>query len=270
MRDAEFSAFFAAVSPRLGLRAAGYHRVGGSVRKRLKRRLRALGMDSLETYRRHLEAQPEEWAWLEGCSRITISRFARDGDVFSALANTHLPQRAAAAQAQGRSELRCWSAGAASGEEAYSLAILFRLLLQPRFPALELNVLGTDLDEAVLARAARATYPGGSLRELPEPLRTAAFERRGAHWSLRERFRVGMRFECRDVRQAAPAGQFDLIACRNLAFSYFDEATQRRVARVLTGALDPGGFLVVGRGEGLPDGVAGLVPRGPCIYERQG
>jgi chemotaxis protein methyltransferase CheR len=268
MGDAEFSAFFGAVSPRLGLRAAGYHRVGGSVRKRVKRRLEALGLERFEEYRIYLDSHPEEWAWLERCARITISRFARDGDVFTALVETHLAALATAAQALGRCSLRFWSAGAASGEEAYSLAIAFRVMLAPRFEGLTLEVLGTDLDDAVLGRAGRAIYAAGSLRELPEPLRTAAFERRGEEWWLRSPFRAGVFFERRDVRGDPPPGAFDLIACRNLAFSYFDDSTQERVARALVAALRVGGLLVVGHGETVPEGVGGLAPRGPCIYAR--
>jgi chemotaxis protein methyltransferase CheR len=268
MQEAELAAFLEAVSPRLGLRASGYRRVGGSVHKRLKRRLQALGLGSLEEYRRYLDAQPGEWAWLDACTRITISRFARDRDIFMELIQTHLPQRAAAARALGRSRLRFWSAGAASGEEAYSLAIAFHVLLAPRFADLALDVLGTDLDEAVLARAERGVYAEGSLRELPEALREAAFEPMGVAWCVRRSFRSTVRFERRDVRADPPPGPFDLIACRNLAFSYFDDRTQRRVAASLVSQLDEGGLLVVGKGEALPDGVVGVAPRGPCIYQR--
>jgi chemotaxis protein methyltransferase CheR len=270
MSDGEFAAFLGAVSPRLGLRAAGYRRVGGSVRKRVKRRIEALGLASLAEYRLYLEGHPEEWAWLERCSRITISRFARDGHVFAALVETHLPALAAAAQAAGRRSLRMWSAGAASGEEAYSLAIAFWSLLAPRFERLTLEVLGTDVDEDVLARAERAVYGSGSLRELPEPLRAVAFERRGDEWCLRPTFRAGVRFEQRDVRAEPPSGSFDLIACRNLAFSYFDDRTQRRVSSALIAALHMGGLLVVGEGEAVPEGVTGVAARGPCVYARVG
>ena len=76
MKEAEFSAFFAEACARLGLRSEGYRRTRGSVRKRLTRRLRALGLAGLEEYRRWLDAQPDEWLWLDQCCRITISRFA--------------------------------------------------------------------------------------------------------------------------------------------------------------------------------------------------
>jgi chemotaxis protein methyltransferase CheR len=267
MIDAEFTAFFGDVCARLGLRAEGYRRTRGTVRKRLARRLRELGLSSLSEYRSHLAARGDEWLWLDRCCRITISRFARDGAVYRALLETYLPERATAARARGQRRLSVWSAGTASGEEAYGLAIAWHLELEPQFPELELDVLGTDADPAVLQRAARGIYPEGSLRELPRPLR-AAFEPCGQEWRLLDRHRRRVRFERSDLRGECPPGPFDLVLCRNLAFTYFDEPTQRRLARSLAGSLQPNGILVLGRGERLPDESVGLIQREPELYAR--
>jgi chemotaxis protein methyltransferase CheR len=75
-----------------------------------------------------------------------------------------------------------------------------------------------------------------------------------------------VRFERRDLRAGPPGGPYDLILCRNLAFSYFDEAGQRAAAAVMHAALRPGGALVIGRGEVLPDGTPGFAPLAPCVY----
>lgn len=268
MIDAEFAAFFAGVTRALGLREAGYLRTRGSVRKRVSRRLRELGQRSLGEYRDYLGAHPEEWHWLDACCRITISRFGRDAAVFDAVLQTHLPRCAAAAQALGRRSLHLWSAGCASGEEPYSLALAWHLTLAQHFPALELDVLGTDADPSMLDRARRARYPAASLAELPDALRQAAFEPHAAGWALAPRYRHGVRFQEADLRNAAPEGPFDLISCRNLAFTYFGEALQRQVARSFAAALVPNGILVIGRGEQLPEGPLGLTLREPCIYAR--
>jgi chemotaxis protein methyltransferase CheR len=267
MRDAEFAAFFADVCPRLGLRAEGYPRTRGSVRKRVARRLRELGLPGLVDYRRRLDTQADEWLWLDQCCRITISRFARDAAVYQALRECYLPERASAARAQGQRHLRIWSAGAASGEEAYGLAIAWHLEQGPQFPELELDVLGTDADPTVLQRAAHGIYPEGSLRELPRPFR-GAFERCGHEWRLLERYRRGVRFARSDLRRECPPGPFDLVLCRNLAFTYFDEPTQRRLARTFAASLQPGGILVVGRGERLPSDSEGLTQQAPEVYAR--
>jgi chemotaxis protein methyltransferase CheR len=267
MTDAEFAAFFAEVCARLGLRAAGYRRTGGSVRKRLGRRLRELGLASLTEYRRRLDAQGDEWLWLDQCCRITISRFARDAAVYRALIERYLPEQASAARARGQRRVSLWSAGAASGEEAYGLAIAWQVELEPQFPELELDVLGTDADPTVLQRAARGIYPEGSLRELPRPLR-AAFEPFGQEWRLLDRHRRGVRFERSDLRHECPPGPFDLVLCRNLAFTYFDEPTQRRLARAFAASLRPGGILAVGRGEQLPSESPDFIQREPGLYAR--
>jgi chemotaxis protein methyltransferase CheR len=269
MTDRELAAFMAVALPRLGLRADGFRRVRGTVRKRLTRRLAGLGLD-VHDYGRYLEVHPEEWQWLDACCRITISRFGRDAEVFGELLARRLPEQAAAARADGRARLRMWSAGCASGEEAYAAAIGYRACDAPLQAGLELEVLGTDMEAAVLARAERGGYPVGCLRELPERLRALAFEQRGSEWFVLPPFRAGVRFERGDLRAETPDGPFDVVLCRNVAFTYFAEALQRRVAQALASALRPGGLLVVGAGEVLPEGSLGLVAETPCFYQRVG
>jgi chemotaxis protein methyltransferase CheR len=270
MIDADFKAFFAGVTQALGLDERGYRRTRGSVRKRLSRRLRELGLESLGDYQRYLGAHPAEWTWLDACCRITISRFGRDAVVFDALLKTYLPECAAAAQALGRRSLRLWSAGCASGEEPYSLGLGWHIELAHRFPALALEVLGTDADPTVLERACRGEYSAASLSELPERFRRIGFEPRSERWRVASRYREGIHFQQADLREAVAEGPFDLICCRNLAFTYFNESVQREVARAFAGALSPGGILVVGRGEHLPEGALRLTQREPCFYARLG
>lgn len=267
MTDAEVIEFLDDIAPRLGLRAAGYRRVRTTVRKRVARRMAALGLD-LAGYTRYLDAHPHEWEWLDGCCRITISRFARDAPVFERLTARVLPERAAAARDGGRDCLRVWSAGCACGEEAYSIAIAFHALVAPRYPGLGLEVLGTDLEPAVLARAERGGYPPGCLCELSGALRAAAFESRGGESFVLPRYRGGVRFERADLRHAAPLGLFDVVLCRNVAFTYFSPAGQTQVTAHLARALRPGGVLVVGSGETVPEHDGTLLAEGPCFYRR--
>src|SRR5688572_26004693 len=144
--DRELALFFHDVTAALGLRERGFRRTRGTVRRRLSRRLRALGLTGLAEYRRYLAAHGEEWSWLEQCCRMSISRFGRDAPVFAPLVGTYLPERARAAQARGEPSVRVWCAGSASGEEPYSLSIAWQLEVQPRYPDLRLDVLATDAD----------------------------------------------------------------------------------------------------------------------------
>jgi chemotaxis protein methyltransferase CheR len=254
MRDADCTAFLQKALPRLHLRWEGFRRVRRQVCRRLDRRLRALGLDSLDAYQEQLERHPEEWEVLDSLCRVTISRFWRDRAVFEALGARLLPELAALAQVRGDADLRAWSVGCASGEEPWSLALLWHLELGTRFPKSGLRVVGTDLDAQLLERASQAVYPGSSLRELPARLRTRAFEMADDTHRLRADLRSGVEFRREDVRRQAPVdlGPFHLILCRNLAFTYFDAHVQREVLERFANTLVPRGALVVGTHERLP------------------
>jgi chemotaxis protein methyltransferase CheR len=254
--DSQCVAFLQWALPRLGMRWAGFRKVRGQVCKRLRRRLAELGLGDLHAYRAHLEEHPEEWARLERLTHITISRFHRDRGTFAFLQAEVLPALAA-----GASALQVWSAGCASGEEAYTVAIMWRLAVAARFPAVTLRVLATDVDDAMLARSRRGCYGAGSLRELPEAWRAAAFARRGAEYCLREEIKSAVSIEASDLlRDPAPAGPFDLVLCRNLAFTYFDSRGQRAVAARVAGVLRAGGALVLGAHEAPAADVPGFEP----------
>ncbi|MCK6452602.1 MAG: chemotaxis protein CheR [Alphaproteobacteria bacterium] len=242
--------------PRLGLRWDGYRKVRGQVCKRLRRRAGALGLDGLAAYRARLEADPREWRVLDDCCHVTISRFFRDRAVFEALRRRVLPAIAARARREGR-PARCWSAGCASGEEPYTVRILWDL---EAAPDVALTVVATDVDAPVLARAEAGCFEAASLRELPASFVAAAFERTEAGFRVRERHREGMVFLRQDVREETPEGPFDLVLCRYLAFTYFAPAQQRAALALLVDRLAPGGWLVIGTHERLPpDGGPRLV-----------
>jgi chemotaxis protein methyltransferase CheR len=252
VKDAECVDFLQWALPRMGFRWPGYRRVRRQVCKRVARRLKALGLGDLGAYRAYLTATPAEWAILDSCCRITISRFYRDRGVFEFLATDALPELARQTLERGDAMLRCWSAGCASGEEPYSLAIVWRLALARRFPDLGFEVVATDADQVMLKRARTGLYAAGSLKDLPQEWRARAFEPAGRGFRLRDRFRDCVRFRRQDIRRAMPAGPFDLILCRNLAFTYFDEEGQVRILNRLVARMVPGGALVLGGHETLP------------------
>jgi chemotaxis protein methyltransferase CheR len=258
MTDRECVELLQWAAPRLRLRWEGFRRVRGQVCKRLRRRLQALGLPGVAGYRARLEADPGEWAVLDSLCRVTISRFYRDRRVFDALRDDLLPALLERALARGEPALRVWSAGCASGEEPYTVSVLFRLALQPRFPAARLELVATDADEALLARARRGCYPRGTLRELPPAWADAAFAGPGPEPCLAPRFREGVCFLRQDLRAELPDGPFHLVLCRNLAFTYFAPPLQKEVLARLVARLEPGGLLVIGGHESLPEHDAGL------------
>ena len=270
MTDVECAAFLQWALPRRGLRWPGFRRVRRQLCKRVARRMQALDLADIAAYRIYLDRHPDEWSVLDGMCRITISRFYRDRVVFDALGRDILPRLATAAVDAGSHRLRCWSAGCASGEEPYSLAILWQQALAARFPDLDFEIIATDADPHMLARARAACYRSGSLKELPVEWRDAAFGRRDGLWCLCAGLRDAVRLYRQDIRDRMPAGPFQLVLCRNLAFTYFDEAEQRRTLRRIARRLVPDGVLAAGARERLPADTGGFTPE-PCapgLYRR--
>lgn len=268
MAHRDCTAFLQWALPQLRLRWPGYRKVRGLVCKRLAHRLRELGLADLAQYRVRVAGDALERERLAALCRIPISRFYRDRGVFDALRDAVLPALAARAAGRGERTLRAWSAGCASGEEPYSLAIAWRLAVAPRFPGTALAVLATDAEPELLARAERGCYRSSSLKDLPGEWLPLAFERAGELWCVRGELRRGVGFARQDIRAEMPAGPFDLVLCRNLAFTYFDAPGQEETAARLAARLAPGGFLVLGCHEKLPAAVAGRFAPGPheCIH----
>lgn len=258
MRDAECVELLRWALPRLGLRWEGFRRVRRQVCRRIGRRIAELGARGVAEYRGLLASDPGEWRTLDGLCRVTISRFFRDRAVWSRLRSEVLPEASRLATRRRERALRCWSAGCASGEEPFGLAIVFRLAVAPAFPGLDLAIVATDADEVVLERARRACYDAGTLREVPPEWRELAFERRGPELCLRAAFREGVELREEDLRRTMPDGPFHLILCRNVAFTYFDLDGQRAVLAGVVARLARGGFLVIGAHESLPEPTAGL------------
>src|SRR5262245_41268126 len=166
MHDPDCTAFLQWALPRLNLRWVGLRRVRKQVCKRLKRRMHLLNLTGFVAYRDRLAAVPHEWRVVDDCCRITISRFFRDRRVFEILCERVLPEIAQRARSQQR-DAQCWSAGCASGEEPYTLRLLWDLKTDG---AARLSIVATDVDDAVLARARNGCYLRASLRELPPDL----------------------------------------------------------------------------------------------------
>lgn len=251
MTDADCIDFLQWCLPRLHMRWDGFRKVRGQVCKRIERRIIELNIAGLEAYRTLLERDGSEWEVLDKLCRVTISRFYRDHRVFDRIAREVLPVLEASSRT-----VRCWSAGCASGEEPYTLAICHRRRSGGSASTGSIEIVATDIDRHMLDRARRGCYQRGTLKELPDDVVAHAFEEKGPDeepYCIREAFREPIAWQRHDVRDSPPRGPFDLILCRNLAFMYFDQPTQRDVLHRFLGVLRPGGALVIGKHEELPD-----------------
>jgi chemotaxis protein methyltransferase CheR len=132
------------------------------------------------------------------------------------------------------------------------------------------EVVATDTDPHLLERARRGCYPESSLREVPDAWRAVAFEDRGGLFRLQPELRADVRFRQDDLRNRFPEGPFHLVLWRNLVFTYFEPELQRELLARLPEVLWPGGFLVVGAHEELPEASPGFARWrwNPRIYVR--
>lgn len=266
MHDSDCADFLQWALPHLRMRWPGFRKVRGQVCKRIAHRILQLGLPDAGHYRAWLEDHPNEWAELDGMCRVTVTRFYRDRQVFGTLSRNILPSLAHLARNAERDTLRCWSIGCASGEEPYTLAILWHELLSCEFSGLRFEVVATDADPQLIERAHRACYPSSALKNLPESLHSKAFCLLGEEYCLKQVYQRAVSFQVQDLRQNLLDGMFDLILCRNLAFTYFDEALQHQITRQLHSRLLPAGWLILGVHEKLPPAQHGFA----VVSERLG
>ena len=239
--------------PQMHMRWPGFRKVRRQVCKRIDRRIKSLGLTHIDEYQHFLETHADEWATLDSLCHITISRFSRDKGVFATLADAVLPELIRNISASDGDTLRAWSVGCASGEEPYTLAVLWQTELQPRFPGMKLDVTATDADTQMLKRAREARYAFGSLKELPADLRDRVFTRQDDTYLLDADYRRDVTFVQQDVREAQPDGRFDLVLCRNLVFTYFDDRLQSELLSRIIDSMTDGAALVIGIHENLPE-----------------
>jgi chemotaxis protein methyltransferase CheR len=271
MKNLECAEFMQSFFPELRLRWAGFRKVRRQVCKGLSRRMAELGLSGFSAYEDYIEDHPEEWEILDSTCQITISRFYRDRRVFDVLCSKILPSLATNILLGGGNELRCWGAGCCSGEEAYTLQILWKVRVVPAIRCdLPLRIVATDINRDVLERAREGCYPESSLRDLPKELIRQAFTQSGKSFTVRKPFTENIEFAEQDIREQLPEGFFHLKLCRNLVLTYFEEALQQDILYRILERLHHGGIFVIGIHESLPRGVTDVIryDNTPGIYEK--
>ncbi|HET6515875.1 MAG TPA: CheR family methyltransferase [Thermodesulfovibrionales bacterium] len=272
MKDTGCTEFLQWSLPRLRLRWEGFRKVRKQICRRINRRIEELGISGFSAYRDYLARNPNEWQVMDVLCGVTISRFYRDRKVFEVLRDRVLPELAKNIMDEGGTELRCWSAGCSSGEEPYTLQIIWNVCVLPLLHReISLRIVATDINERLLELARQGCYRLSSLRDLPQDLREQAFTSSGDIYSIRSTFKEGIEFLSQDIRRRLPEGTFHLILCRNLVFTYFDGGLQRKILEGILGELTEGGVLVVGGHESLAGRAAGLKRLGDSrgIYRKE-
>jgi chemotaxis protein methyltransferase CheR len=215
------------------------------IRRRIAKRLRLCGVTSFAEYLERLQSDAEELNTLIETIAVHVSHFFRNPDTYRVLEQRVLPELCRRARAAGRDRLIVWSAGCASGEEPYSLAMLID---EMDTLGLDVRVLATDISEAVLETARTAHFDEVRLREVPPAVLAEYFRRDGASYQLIDRVRDKVSFQRHDLIAAAAYPAADLVLCRNVLI-YFTRAEQERILARFARALPQGSALVLGRAE---------------------
>jgi chemotaxis protein methyltransferase CheR len=246
--DAAFAALARQIAHAGGFTVGAYKEK--CIRRRIAVRMRACGVHTYGDYGTLLAGSPIEYDRLRDALTINVTRFYRNAETWDLIRRTLLP-----ALLDGRrGDVRVWSAGCASGEEPYTLAVLAADHLDRAGRGDELarmTIDATDIDRACLERARAGSYPSQGLTELPDDLAGRYFEPDGLGRRLLDRVRRRVEVRQLDLSgEPPPRTGYDLILCRNVVI-YFDRRMQERLFQTFVDALVPGGFLVLGKVETL-------------------
>jgi chemotaxis methyl-accepting protein methylase len=220
--------------------------------RRLAIRMHACQCGDYATYAELLRREPSEYEPLLNALRIHVTCFFRDESTFEALRTKILPALFQARAAQRK--LRLWCAGAASGEEPYSLAMLVCSLLGPDLRSWQVNIEASDIDHRSIERARRGQYSAHSFKEIGPELQRLVdtyTPQVGGHRQALPVLGSLVTFRVHDLTRDACQPDLDLILCRNVLI-YFDRLQQERLYQAFHQALRPQGYLVLGKSEILP------------------
>lgn len=220
-----------------------------SLTRRIQRRCLIAGYMDLDTYIRRLETSEDERAALRNDLLITVTRFFRDIEAWNILRESILPQLIG--QATSKQTLRIWVAACATGEEAYSMAMLLRELLDQHQPEIEAKIFATDIDQVALNKAATGIFPAAIEDELSKIRLDRFFVRRDdGRFEVTRALRETIIFANHNLAKDAGFTHMDLVSCRNVLI-YMQPDLQNQVLRNLHFALEAKGVLFLGESESL-------------------
>jgi two-component system CheB/CheR fusion protein len=260
--------FLEELRARMGLDFTNYKTP--TILRRLQRRILATNSGTLEGYSEYLATHPQEYQQLISSFLIKVTEFFRDSELFDYLRATIVPDLIAHARQSGQ-DIRIWSAGCATGEEAYSLAIVFTEALEALGEPLKVRIFATDLDADAIAFARRGIYPLAALEGISDEFIDRYFTRRDDHCQVKKHVRSLLVFGQHDLSQRAAFPQMDLVVCRNVLI-YFTGELQQRSLQLFAYALRDGGYLVLGKAESTGQLSEYFAPLNKLlkVYRRQG
>ncbi|MEU6672894.1 CheR family methyltransferase [Streptomyces sp. NPDC046925] len=229
-----------------GFDFTGYKR--STLGRRIRKRMGDVGMEDYADYRDLLETDADEFRALFNTILINVTSVFRDPDAWGLLRREVVPELIETVGPT--SEIRVWSAGCSSGEEAYSLAMMLAEALGIEECLNRVKIYATDVDEEALRDARSGQYPAKALEPLSREMRDKYFERNGTQYAFRTDLRRRVIFGRHDITRDAPISRLDLLVCRN-TLMYFNVEAQTQILDRFHFALREGGYLFLGKAEML-------------------
>ena len=226
------------------------HYKSGTVSRRIQRRVVLAGVDSLDEYIEQLEDNPSEINDLYKDLLIGVTKFFRDTEAFEELSHSVIPQLVR--EGDPAEPIRVWVAGCASGEEAYSIAMLIDEAVRAQRINRTVKVFATDAHHVSLQRAAAGVYDVEAMKEMSAERRGRYFEKKRDGWHIRQSLRRCVIFAAHNVLKDVPFTQMGLVTCRNMLI-YLHPSAQRKALSLFHFALRPGGHLFLGPSETTGD-----------------
>ncbi len=239
----EFDALLELLTRTRGFDFTGYKT--NTLERRVRKRMSDVAIRSFSDYADLLESQPAEFEALFNTMLINVTSFFRDPPAWQTLQELVI-----APLADSQKELRIWSAGCSSGEETYTLVMLFAEALGTARFRQRVKVYATDADADALEQARIATYSAKRLANVSDELRTKYFEPATAGWAFHKDLRRSVIFGRHDLLNDPPISRIDLIVCRNTLI-YFNAETQTRILARFNFGLKSNGYLFMGKSEML-------------------
>jgi chemotaxis protein methyltransferase CheR len=248
----------------LGLSWTGYRKVRKGVKKRVSRHMQALSCSNMAGYLHEIDKIKGARDECERLMTVSISRFFRDKKLWDLLLAEMLPGLIE----QHPGKILVWSAGCASGEEVYSLKILWDALESSEGRSPALGITATDLNPITLERARNGIYPVSSLKEVPEEMRSRYFypEEGRKNYRIKEALKKGLTWQVHHLLSSTLEAQFQIILMRNNTLTYYQDEIKRAVLKKVLTCLCAGGFLIIGSHERLPFQASELHEYGALSY----
>lgn len=227
-----------------GFDFTGYKR--SSLMRRVKKRMQTCQLDNFEQYHDYLQVHSEEFLPLFNTILINVTGFFRDRSAWIYLQQQVITR--ILEQKSAGSQIRVWSAGCSSGQEAYTLAMILAEAIGVESFRRCIKIYATDVDEEALTQARHASYSDRELNSVPDELRQKYFEESGGQYVFRPDLRRGIIFGRHDLVQDAPISRLDLLVCRN-TLMYFNAETQGKILNRFHFALNDTGTIFFGKAE---------------------